>query len=427
MTKKSTLIYAKPLLRAVLLWLLPVGLAFAQRSVTSLEYGQVFGYPSTSDYSQTGILILLPHSAEFANLPADAIQAPHGHFQHFAPARTDDDFPYGQLRELEAQQIAAGGPPIFCTATYGGVSRPVYFQWTLELDANGHPTADPGQWQQPVNLRDETFIQFFANTYIPRIFQPYYPNYWLAVDNCSFFIDLYGVLDDNNVWHSVSQFDQPFAQSDPDFLDSIVYFFQRLNQIAPNIHIMGNEGSMSDESRFAEVWSGFSGTFREDITEGFQPDSYDRDYLYTSYKRYQWEGAASKAAVLRALIPNDSTFQDKLRTAYVAYLIFRGPNFFFAPRYADATDGIPISAYGWMQAALGQPTGPATDQAYGDSDTPGYRLYSRPTAHGIVYLNWSGYTLTISLPQDKTYVDRNTNVVKALTIPDLSGDYVLFH
>ena len=414
------------MLRAVLLWLLSVGLASAQRSVTPLEYGQVFGYPSTSDYSQTGILVLLPHAAEFGNLPNDAIKAPHGHFQHFAPAGTNDDFPYTQLRQLEARQIAAGGPPIFCTATYGGVRRPVYFQWTLELDANGHPTTDPSQWQQAVNLRDETFIQFFAKIYVPQMFQPYYPNYWLAVDNCSFFIDLYGVLDDNNVWHSVSQFDPPFAQSDPDFLDSIVYFFRRLNQIACNIQIMGNEGSMSDESRFPEVWSGFSGTFREDITEGFDPSSYSRDYLYTSYKRYQWEGPAGKVAILRALIPNDSTFQDKLRTAYVAYLIFRGPNFFFAPRYPDAVNGIPISSYGLMQTALGQPTGPATDYANADSVTPGYRLYSRPTAHGIVYLNWSGNTLTIPLPQDKTYFDRNGNVVTALTIPDLTGDYVLF-
>jgi hypothetical protein len=47
-----------------LLWLLSVGLASAQRSVTPLEYGQVFGYPSTSDYSQTGILVLLPHAAD---------------------------------------------------------------------------------------------------------------------------------------------------------------------------------------------------------------------------------------------------------------------------------------------------------------------------------------------------------------------------
>jgi hypothetical protein len=51
---------------------------------------------------------------------------------------------------------------------------------------------------------------------------------------------------------------------------------------AAAVQIMGNEGGMSDESRFPEVWAGFSGTFREDIIEGFQPSSYYRDCLYTS-------------------------------------------------------------------------------------------------------------------------------------------------
>jgi hypothetical protein len=157
-------------------------------------------------------------------------------------------------------------------------------------------------------------------------------NYWLAPDNCMFLIGDYGVLDDQNVNHSVDRFDPPFAQNDKDYLDSIVYFLSRLKQIAPDIHLMGNEGSMSDEARFSEVWAGFDGTTREDITQDFQPDSYSRDDVYSGYKRYQWEGPAGKVAMLRALLPNDSSFRDKLRTSYVAYLILRGPNFFFAPR-----------------------------------------------------------------------------------------------
>src|SRR6266478_8452046 len=45
-----------------------------------------------------------------------------------------------------------------------------------------------------------------------------------GLDNCIFFIEAYGVLDDSGVLHSVSQFDPPFAQSNPDYLDSIFYF-----------------------------------------------------------------------------------------------------------------------------------------------------------------------------------------------------------
>jgi hypothetical protein len=130
-------------------------------------------------------------------------------------------------------------------------------------------------------------------------------------------------------------------------------------------------------------------------------------------------------AILQALIPNDSTFRDKLRTAYMEYLIFRGPNSFFGPTFIGPTNaGVPISDYAQLRQALGLPTGPATDVQYGND--PGFRLYSRPTSNGLVYLNWSGQTLTITLLTGSTYFDRNGNHVASLTIPDLSGDYVLF-
>lgn len=415
----------RKLVRTTLLWLFSAGLALAQRSVTPLEYGQLYGYPP--DPSQTGALMLNPHDGYLTQLPAESIKAPHGHLQHFAPARPDDDFPYHELEKLEARQIAAGGPPIFVTATYQGKRRPVYFYLDLDLDSSGHPTADPGWWCRPVNLRDENFIRFFADTYVrQRMFQPPLKNYWLGVDNCMFWIGNYGVLDDQNVYHTVDHFDPPFAQNDKDYLDSIVYFLSRLKQIAPDIHLMGNEGSMSDESRFSEVWAGFDGTMREDITQDFQPAPYYRDDVYKAYKRYQWEGPAGKVAILRAVIPNDSSFQDKLRTSYMAYLILRGANFFFAPRFVDPANGVPISAYSEMQRALGEPNGRASDQLYETNGHPGYRLYSRPTAHGIVYLNWSGNTVTISLPKDKAYFDRGGKPVTRLTIPDLRGDYALF-
>jgi hypothetical protein len=188
---------------------------------------------------------------------------------------------------------------------------------------------------------------------------------------------------------------------------------------------MGNEDSMSDEARFSEVWAGFDGTTREDITQDFQPDSYSRNDVYTGYKRYQWEGPAGKVAILRALLPNDSSFRDKLRTSYVAYLIFRGPNFFFAPRFTSPANGVPISAYREMEGALGEPIGIASDQLCGANGDPGYRLYSRRVARGIVYLNWSGQTLDIPLPRDKTYFSRNGKPITNLTIPDLRGDYAL--
>jgi hypothetical protein len=402
---------------------LSVGLGSGQRSVTPLEYGQVFGNPP--DINQTGALVQTPHNGYFPRMAATSIKVPMGHFQHFGPAHLGDDFPYLALQQIEVHQIEAGGPPIFVTATYAGKSRPVYFGLHMELDSNNRPTTGPSEWSRAVNLRDEAFIHFFADSYVrKRMFQPPAQNYWLGVDNCMFAIEEYGVLDDCGVFHYVNQFDPPFAHSNPEFLDSIIYFLARLKTIAPDIHIMGNEGDMSDESMFPKVWSGFDGTMREDILVGFLPDSISRNTLHKEYTRYQWEGPAGKAAILQALIPNDSTFRDKLRTAFVAYLIFRGPNFFFGPTFHQSNNaGVPIPDYAPMRQALGLPTGLATDVQYGSD--PGFRLYSRPTSSGLVYLNWSGQTLTITLPTGSTYFDRNRNHVTSLTIPDLSGDYVL--
>ena len=410
---------------AILLFLLSIGSGVAQRTVTPLEYGQYYGYPP--DYSQTGAMVMNPHSYWFTQLPANSIKAVHGHFQHVAPARPDDDFPYNDLKQLEAQQIAAGGPPIFVTATYAGKSRPVYFSWHLGLDANNQPTTDPSTWSQAVNLRSDAYIQFFANNYVrQRLFQrPAVQNYWFAADNSAFWINLYGVLDDNNVFQPVEQFDPPFAQSPEDFLDSVVYFLSQVKQIAPDIHIMANEGTISDESRFVDIWTNFDGASRENITHGFDPNPWYRNDVYLAYTRCQWEGPAGKAVLLAADIPNDSTFPDKLRTAYVAYLIYRGPNFFFGPYY-DNGQGVAISAYSQMQAALGTPVAAATNQDYNFDGWEGYRLYSRQTQKGMVYLNWSGQTQTVTLPTDQVCIDRSGNVVTTLTIPDLSGDYVLF-
>jgi len=104
-----------------------------------------------------------------------------GHSQHFGPAIPGDDFPYLALQQIEAHQIAAGGPPIFVTATYAGKSRPVYFGLHMELDSNNRPTTGPSAWSRAVNLRDEAFIHFFADSYVrKRMFQSPAQNYWIG-------------------------------------------------------------------------------------------------------------------------------------------------------------------------------------------------------------------------------------------------------
>ena len=394
------------------------------RSVSDLEYGQYYGYAPSA--SVAGLEVLQPHDRFFQSMNSDAIKAPHGHFQHFAPKDPGDDFPYAALKDFEAKEITAGRPPIFVTATYEGVSSPVYFEWHLALDRSGNPTAPNEQWSQLVNLRDDRFIRFYVNAYLrSTLWKPLLQRMWHAVDNCSFRYNNYGVLDSNGHYQNNIVWDQGFPQSDSEFLDAIKYFLKRVKEIAPDVHIIGNEGSMNDESRFSDVWSGFDGTIREDITNSFAGDKYSRAQMKLFFDRYQFEGSAGKAAVLRALIssPTSSDAATQLRTSYLAYLIFRGPNFFFAPRYDDGTvQGVPPSLYADMAAALGLPSAAASSiSSSGGAD----RLYIRQTEGGIVYLNWTGTTQTVSLPAGRNYYDRSGKQVHTLAIADLHGDYVV--
>lgn len=397
------------------------------RSTIDIERGQYYGYADS--WPSIGAAVLNPHNANFAVMLPEAIKAMHGHFQHVAPADPGDDFPYGELKTYEAAEIAAGRPPIFVTASYGGKPRPVYFEWHLALDGSGRPTAQPSEWSQAVNIRDDRFIRFYINVYLRKtLWKPYMQNLWHAVDNCSFRYNNYGVLDDNGIYHSGISWDTPFSQSDSDFLDSIKYFLTRVQQLAPDVHIMGNEGSMNNESRFSDVWSGFAGTIREDIVFGFAGDSYSRSEMYKAYNRYQWESSAGKTAILRALLPSESdpAFFSKLRTAYAAYLVFRGPNFFFGPRYDDGTVmEVPGDRYAAMRNSLGRPTGAAQSQQISGSADPNNRLYWRYTEGGLAYLNWTGLTQTITLPTTQTFWDRTGKQVASLTIPDLQGDFVM--
>src|SRR5579863_9141014 len=174
-------------------------LGAASRSVIDKEYGQYYGFGPVP--ANVGLAVLQPHDPYFGEMRSDAIKAPHGHFQHFAPADPGDDFPYAQLKSYEAAEVAAGRPPIFVTATYAGKKRPVYFEYSLGLDSSNRPTSSSSGWQQAVNLYDDRMIRFYANVYVKNtLWAPHYSTYWAAADNCSFRYDNYGVIDDNGVY-----------------------------------------------------------------------------------------------------------------------------------------------------------------------------------------------------------------------------------
>src|SRR5205823_2077759 len=140
-----------------------------------------------------------PFSGNFALMADDAVKVQHGRFHLFAPA--DDaaapNFPYTQLTAYEAQEVAAGRPPIFVTATYQGRSRPVYFAWSLGLSGT-LPTTPQKTWMRAVNVSDPRFLTFWITQYVQAVLIPHRTtagDWWVGLDECAFMWALYGVID----------------------------------------------------------------------------------------------------------------------------------------------------------------------------------------------------------------------------------------
>ncbi|HLV80267.1 MAG TPA: chitobiase/beta-hexosaminidase C-terminal domain-containing protein [Chthonomonadaceae bacterium] len=401
----------------------------ARRTVIDNERGFYFTFPYHLDWSGIGADVMLPRRDFFARMRPDAIKMPHGHLQHFAPADPQDRFPFQELFDYDSDEVDHGRPSLFVTATYQGKKRSVYFAWDLEPDKAGKPTTDPSLWQRAVNLRDARFLRFFIHQYVRgQQWQPKLQNMWHSVDQCSFRYQLYGVLDANGTFVANLPWDPPYAQNDDEFLQSVTYFLKRLKALAPDIRVVGNEGSLNDERRFPQVWADMAGTIREDICFGFEGSDYARHGLYTAYKRYAWLGSTGKMTICRLLLPprTRADYAERLRTGYLTYLIFRGPDAFFGPRIEDGRVGeAPPDDYADLKSRIGLPIAPATSAQDTTQTGDGYRFYARRCEGGLVYLNWTGHTRIVDLPVGRNYYDRNGHSITRLTIPDRTGDVAL--
>lgn len=400
----------------------------AERVVVDSERGLVFGQPHDGDWSRVGIYVGLPSYADtFRAMAPEAIKVSQGRFQHFSQAdgRQYAYFPVDLLRAYEAREVGAGRPPLFVVATHDGRPRPVYFAWSLAVDEQtGAVKAPRAEWMQAVDVADERFVQFWLRHYARPVLQAAgLPNTWIGLDNCVFQYGLYGVVDDANRFVGGVRWDRPFAQDEGQLLASVKHFFRRVKELAPDLRLMCNAGGPTDHARFTDLYADIGGILEEDLLDLYRPGDWFRQELYHRYLNAAWLASTGKVGLLSFhTLARDGGLGDRLRTAYVHYLILRGMNFFLAPQF-DVPE-VPPALYEEMRAALGRPVGPAaSEQAPGKG--PGHRLYSRATEGGLVFLNWSGASRRIPLPPGRTYYDRGGRAITQLTLPDMTGDYVV--
>lgn len=422
----------RDLFRAVgvgLFLLCSTGGANTQRSVGPVERGSIFMTPKQNDWSQVGIYVGNPKAvAAFKAMRPDAIKVAHGRIQHFCPK--DENawavFPYSELKAYEEAEIAAGRDPIFVTATYQGKKRPVYFKWSLGSPKDGEAPKKPqAEWRQAVNVQDDRFVRFWVERYARKIWPKEIRNMWMGADECAFMYSLYGVLDDAGKFVSNVKWDRLFPQNNAEFLNGIETFFRKLKQTAPDVNVMCNLGSLEDWRKFPEVYADVPGIMSEDIVEFMKvdPKAYVRRRAYEILLIADWMAQRNRVALLRAIVPDSK--EETLATVVSAYTLVRGENFFFAPQGPKAVDTVDIARLTAMQNALGKPTEPMQSEREPGTSNDGYRWYSRRCGNGLVFLNLTGKTKTVSLPASQTYYDRAGKRIRAITLDDVTGDYVL--
>lgn len=399
--------------------------ARAQRTVTPNEHASIFAYPQGSSWSVFGAYVGAEHYNFYTQMAPDALKIRQGRFQHFCPRDQSDyaRFPYQELKAYEAQEIAAGRPPIFVTATYQGKKRPVYFNWSLNL-VNNRPTSATKEWMQAVNVADQRYINFWTG-YARGWQSPLLKNQWQGVDACAFMYSLYGVIDDQGNFVSNVRWDAPFAQNTQEFLTSVRTFMARIQQQAPDINIMCNLGSLEDWNTFPYVYASIPGLMAEDIQPRlYITAAYNRAKIYQVFSAIQWMSLQQRVCLLRASVRKNNA--DDLRSALICYTLNKGANCFFAPRYDGTVMEVPQSLYAAWKTAIGEPTQNPQSVRETGSLNEGFRLYSRVTSKGILYLNLTGRDKVIPLDPRWRYTDLNGNPITSLLVRDGQGDFARF-
>ncbi len=402
---------------------------FSERVVIDNQQGSIFTYPVNLRYEDLGAYLGLSSYINFHKMKPLALKITHGRFHSFCPV--DDTgysfFPYTLLKNFENDEIFQGFKPIWVTASYGGVSRPVYWKWSLGSIYEGQTPIKPQEfWSQTVNLSDDRYIRFWIQEYVRGIMwnKHYgYINLFAGLDNCAFNYALYCVLDDENRIRDIISWDIPFSQNKDQFYESIKYFMKKIKELAPDIRIIGNLGSIGDWNRFPEVWNDFDGLMAEEI---YPENEWARYYqFYSVFNSYQWLAMQNKIAVLRAGIKK-TDYQNNLRKAFCMYLLLWGENFFFNPKYYENSNEIPPENYAEMKNYLGYPVRKAQSKI-GLEGIESKRIYSREYEGGLVFVNFSGFNEIIKLPENKKFITHSGDEVTTMILVNGDADYILYN
>lgn len=361
-----------------------------------------------------------PHNQKWLMMQPDALKGGLAtYLQHLYMDLPNDPLRTKELLAFEADEVRQGRDPIFITATYGGEKRPVL----LALNLPGGLAAKlygPNK-VQAVNIRDDRYIKFCVNYLRGRLSILPVQNWIVCFDNSGYRQEWYVVVDDVGQYHQV-KWDRPFPQTNEEWTDAAQYALGRIKDLAPDLILYHNAfvHPLADDSRYGQVFAAIDGS-------GPEAFMYWGIYNFEGNRNNFWDG-------ISRLLPPDGPDANKiqffgwtglteegLQRSFLAYLIFSGPNAFYAPD--DGPAQWPPSCYAGVKNKLGIPVDFMQSVAE-PGDSRGYRIWWRRCQGGIVYLNSTGFRKSIVLPTDRPYYDPSGKHVSSITLDDLAATYV---
>jgi hypothetical protein len=391
----------------------------SERTVYDSYRGSYFTYAWNDEWSELGLSFGLRSGMyQYDQMPDRAVKGVHGRLQHFATSGPEYAyFPISRFNNYMADELARGHDPLWVTATLDGVQKPVYFSFNNVLDSSR---------MQAVNIGDERFAHFYVNEYVRKeLNQQHLQNWHVGLDNFTIDYGRYGVEDPANPGTLIKNvtWDQPFPQNQAEWISAAANCIDTIHNRYPDVRFMVNEATFPSDEDLQTIMG--HGRVHGLVLENFLSYTYDGTYI----RNKQWGRIQRLGSIYADKIQDyqirvfDTTDETEVRSKYLEYLMFTGPNGFCNLKEQATSTELDPALYAEARNRLGDPVAdPVHVQEFGR--TSGYMLHSREVDGGLIYLNRTGNTKTIDLPAGETWYDKDGNVVTTLVIDDREGDYV---
>lgn len=229
----------------------------------------------------------------------------------------------------------------------------------------------------------------------------------------------------------VTPWDQPFPQTDAQYLNMMQSMMFQWNQIGPDVPFLIDEGSGDLLTANTDAWANVFGQFAALNREGWLSEpmcltascGFSSADFYWTVTHFTW--FLANGGLVEVRISPDGSTSTLVENAIIPYLLFKNGNSFVNLVDNTAGQSIPQSSYQAMYDALGKPTAVFTVNGSSCNSSGQWEcVFSRTFEGGIIYFNDTGSTQTITLPAGAWYLNNSGSAVTSISLANGSAAYV---